>query len=82
MEAKKLESHEERPRYLARSYLYNSAEDFRRIAERLLRDAEGASPEHAKLMREAASKLRQESSSFDAAADVTPIEDEQDLPFG
>lgn len=79
MQARPQEQQRERPKYLTRSYLYNTAIDFRRTAARLMRDADNANEEQAKLMREEATRLLQAAKRFTASADKAPEDGE--LPF-
>jgi hypothetical protein len=69
-----------RPKYLTQSYLYNTASDCRRMAARLMRDADDASEEQARLMREEATRLLQAAKRFSQQADQAPSDCE--LPFG
>lgn len=70
-----------RAKFLTRSYLYNTAADYRRIAARLMRDADQASEEQARLMRDEAVRMLQASKRFAAQADEAPVENDAELPF-
>lgn len=76
------EQHQGSPRakYIARSYLYDTAEGLRRTAERLANDADLASEPQAQLMRKAAERLNEIARRFDEQAGTTPVEDSE-LPF-
>lgn len=71
---------EVRPRYLTKGYLYNTAEDLRRTANRLMRDASEADESQAKLLRQEAIRLVQSADRFDAEAEMAR-EPEFELPF-
>lgn len=79
MQAKEKTETRARAKYLTRSYLYNTASDYRRIAARLMRDADDANEEQAKLLREEATSLLQAAKRFNASADRAPSDAE--LPF-
>ena len=70
-----------RAKFLPRGYLYSTAEDFRRTAERLMKDAGEATEEQAKVLRETASRLVQDSERLEAQGDVAPSDDLEALPF-
>jgi hypothetical protein len=80
MQAKEHQAEIRRAKYLSRSYLYNTAADLRRTAARLMRDADDASDEQAKLMREEATRLLQSAKRFATHGDQAPSDSE--LPFG
>lgn len=70
-----------RAKYLARGYLHDTAADMRRLAARLIRDAEDAAEDQAEMMLAEAERILGIAERFDSKAESAPGVDPQELPF-